>query len=117
MARCSPDASPARSLDRGDLNAEVARQKAIFESQGGTLEAKAAESRSPLASGLPSLSSQGRFGSLGQGSTAMTQSIEKGFKKRAKPPSEAVLKKLKGECLKEVQKAKAGHAGCLWEES
>ena len=36
----------------------------------------------------------------------MTQSIEKGFKKRAKPPSEAVLKKLKGECLKEVEKAK-----------
>ena len=41
VARCSPNASPARSLDRGDLNAEVARQKAIFESQGGTLEAKA----------------------------------------------------------------------------
>ena len=114
------EASFGGSLDRSDLEAEVAKQKAIIESlnvaEGKTppWNAKAVDNQSPLGVVPQSLPGQGSLGSQGPTPAATALSLEKGFKKRAKPPSEAVLKKLKGLDDGEVETAKANEVQAVF---
>ena len=116
-------ASPEGSVEQGDLDAEVTRQKAIMDSLMSAdtrippWEVKSDQgSRSPRIGGPSNVSSQSSTGLSDQKLGSLAHSIEKGFKKRAKPPSEAALKKLKGETQPEVEKAKVGETPVAFEK-
>ena len=116
-------ASQEGSVEQGDLDAEVARQKAIMDSLMSVdtrvppWEVKSDQgSRSPRPGGHSNVSSQSSTGLADQKLGSLAHSIERGFKKRAKPPSEAVLKKLKGETQPEVEKAKAAEVPMAFEK-
>ncbi len=106
--------SPSASLDHGDLESEIAKQKAILESLGAAdsmtppWEVKReTEPPSPGRWGPSSLSSLGSQVSGDKAPVVSQQSLEKGFRKRAQPPSKAALNRIKGDASPEIAKPKS----------